>query len=173
MEAAPGLDRFGAFVNRRALSALAAKIEPGEVVFHVLEATYDKRGVVAVTDRRILFVAPGLLRRKRDWRNAGVAAVELQKTVDEATVTVRMHAGTSAVFEGCRKREAEAFVKAFKTRPPGPDDPLDFTPAEGKPKTPLQLRRERLERMHRKGTMTKAEYERGLRSLAADDADAD
>jgi hypothetical protein len=169
MQVAPGLDRFGAFVNRRALAALGAKLEPGEMVFHVLEATYGKRGVLAVTDRRLLFVAPGLLRRKRDWRNAGVAAVEIQKSVDEATVTLRMHAGTAAVFEGCRKREAEAFVKAFKTRPPGPDDPLDFTPEERKPKTPRQLRRERLERMYRKGTMTKAEYERGLRSLDADE----
>jgi hypothetical protein len=168
MKVAPGLDRFGAFVNRRALSGLAAKLEPGEVVFHVLEATYGKRGVLALTDRRLLFVTAGLLRRKRDWRNAGVAAVELQKAVDEATVTVRMHAGPAAVFEHCRKREAEAFAKAFRTRPPGPDDPLDFTPAERKPKTPLQLRRERLERMYRKGTMTKAEYERGLRSLDAD-----
>lgn len=171
MEAAPGLDRFGAFVNRRALAALAAKLEPGEFVFHVLESTFGKRGVLAVTDRRLLFVAPGLLGRTREWRNAGVAAVEVQKSVDEATVTVRMHAGPPAVFEGCRKREAEAFAKAVKTRPPGPDDPLDFTPAEQKPKTPRELRRERLERMHRKGTMTKAEYERGIRALDADDSE--
>ena len=169
MEAAPGLDRLGAFVNRRALSALGAALKPGEVVSHVLEATHGRRGVLAVTDRRLLFVAPGLLfRRKAEWRHGGVASVELVKSVDDATVTLFLRVGAPERFTGCRKREAEAFVKAVQERPPGPDDPLDFTPAELKPKTERQLRRERLERMYRKGTMTKAEYERSLRALDAE-----
>ena len=169
MEAAPGLDRLGAFVNRRALRALGSALRPGEVVTHVLEATHGKRGVLAVTDRRLLFVAPGLLvRRKAEWRHGAVAGVELTKAVDDATLSVLMRVGPPARFTGCRKREAEAFVKAVQERPPGPDDPLDFTPAELKPKTERQLRRERLERMYRKGTMTKAEYERGLRALDAE-----
>lgn len=169
MEAAPGLDRLGAFVNRRALKALGAALRPGEVALHVLEATFGKRGVLAVTDRRLLFVAPGLLfRSKAEWPHGGVAGVELAKAVDDATVTVLLRVGAPARFTGCRKREAEAFVQAVQERPPGPDDPLDFTPPELKPKTERQLRRERLERMYRKGTMTKAEYERGLRSLDAE-----
>ncbi|MHB1262483.1 MAG: PH domain-containing protein [Thermoplasmatota archaeon] len=169
MEAAPGLDRFGAFVNRRALAALARALKPNEVVFHVLEATWAKRGVLAVTDRRLLFVAPGLLRRHaQEWRNVAIAAVELAKAVDDATVTLKLRAGPPVAFTNCRKREAEAFVQAVRERPPGPDDPLDFTPAELRPKTEKQLRRERLERMYRKGTMTKSEYERGLRALDAE-----
>lgn len=169
MKVAPGLDRFGAFVNRRSLAALGAALQPGEVALHVLEASRGKRGVLALTDRRLLFVAPGILRRKQEWRHGGVADVALTKTVDEATVTLQMRVGPPASFTGCRKREAEAFVQAVRERPPGPDDPLDFTPAELKPKSEKQLRRERLERMYRKGTMTKAEYERGLRALDADD----
>jgi hypothetical protein len=169
MEAAPGLDRFGAFVNRRALAALGAAIQPGEVVFRVLEATHGKRGVLAATDRRLLFVAPGfLVRRKAEWRHGAVAGLALAKTVDDATVTVQFHAGPPAVFAGCRKRDAEAFVQAVRERPPGPDDPLDFTPPELRPKTERQLRRERLERMYRKGSMTKSEYERGLKALDAE-----
>jgi hypothetical protein len=125
--------------------------------------------VLAVTDRRLLFVAPGLLfRRKSEWRHGAVAAVDLARSVDDATVTVRLRVGPDAVFSACRKREAEAFVQAVRERPPGPDDPLDFTPAELRPKTERQLRRERLERMYRKGSMTKAEYERGIRALEAD-----
>ncbi|HUR25952.1 MAG TPA: hypothetical protein VM327_08080 [Candidatus Thermoplasmatota archaeon] len=169
MEAAPGLDRLGAFVNRRALAALSAAIRPGEIVLHVLEATHGKRGVLALTDRRMLFVAPGLFaRRKAEWLHGAVASVEVAKTVDEATVTLRLRVGQPAAFTACRKREAEAFAKAAAERPPGPDDPLDFTPAEMRPKSERQLRRERLERMYRKGTMTKAEYERGIRALDAE-----
>lgn len=169
MEAAPGLDRFGAFVNRRALAALARDIKPGEIVFHVLEATLGRRGVLAGTDRRLLFVAPGLLRRHaQEWRHVAVAAVTVTKAVDDATVTLELRAGPPVAFTACRKREAEAFAKAVRERPPGPDDPLDFTPAELRPKTEKQLRRERLERMYRKGTMTRSEYERGLRALDAE-----
>jgi hypothetical protein len=97
-----------------------------------------------------------------------VAAVELTRSVDEATVTVRPRVGPPAAFGTRRKREAEAFVQAVRERPPGPDDPLDFTPPELRPKSERQLRRERLERMYRKGTMTKSEYERGLRALDAE-----
>lgn len=169
MEAAPGLDRFGAFVNRRALAALARDLKPGEVVFHVLEATLGRRGVLAVTDRRFLFVAPGLLRRHaQEWRNVAVAAVEVARAVDDATVSLELRAGSPVAFTECRKREAEAFAKAVAERPSGPDDPLDFTPEELRPKTDRQLRRERLERMYRKGTMTKSEYERSLRALDAE-----
>jgi hypothetical protein len=98
----------------------------------------------------------------------GVAAVAVDKAVDDATLTLRLRAGEPVAFTACRKREAEAFAKAVQERPPGADDPLDFTPAERKPKSERQLRRERLERMYQKGTMTKAEYERSLRALEAD-----
>jgi hypothetical protein len=166
VQVAPGLDRFGAFVNRSALSALGAALQRGEIVSHVLEATHGKRGVLAATDRRLLFVAPGLLRRiKKEWRHGAVADLKLVKTVDDATLLVHLRVGPPVAFAACRKRDAEAFVQAVRERPPGPDDPLDFTPAELRPKTERQLRRERLERMYHKGSMTKAEYERGLRSL--------
>jgi hypothetical protein len=168
MQVAPGLDRFGAFVNRRALSALGGALERGEIVFHVLEATYGKRGVLAVTDRRMLFVAPGLLRRKVAWLHGAVAGVALVRAVDDAAVTLQLRVGPPVTFEACRKREAESFVQAVRERPPGPDDPLDFTPPELRPKSEKQVRRERLERMYRKGTMTKAEYERGIRALDAE-----
>ncbi|MFA5944783.1 MAG: PH domain-containing protein [Candidatus Thermoplasmatota archaeon] len=161
----PGLDRFGAFANRRELNALRPALQPGEQVLHLLEATRGKRGLLAATDRRLLFATAGLLRRKAlAWSYTDVIGLKVMKTVDDAALTLQLRSG-DLVFEGCRKREAEAFVKAVRERSPGPDDPLDFTPAERRPKTEKQLRRERLDRMFRKGSMTKAEYERSVRAL--------
>jgi hypothetical protein len=161
----PGLDRFGAFANRRELAALDRALLSGERVLHVLEATHGRKGVLAATDRRLVFATGGFLRRKAlawPWRD--VVAVTVVKAVDDAELTVQLR-GSAATFPGCRKREAEAFAEAVRQRPPGPDDPLDFTPEELRPKTPEQLRREQLSRMLRKGSITKAEYERRLRTL--------
>jgi hypothetical protein len=161
----PGLDRFGAFANRRELAALERALLDGEAVLHVLEATRGRRGLLAATDRRLVFATAGLLRRKAlawPWRD--VASVKVVKAVDDAEVAVRLRDGTAA-FSGCRKREAEAFAEAVRRRPPGPDDPLDFTPEELRPKTPAQVRREQLGRMLHKGSLTRAEYERRLRTL--------
>lgn len=161
----PGLDKFGAFANRRELAALDRALLDGEKVHHVLEATHGRKGVLAATDRRLVFATAGLLRRKAlawPWRD--VVAVKVVKAVDDAELTVQLR-GAAVGFPGCRKRDAEAFAEAVRTRPPGPDDPLDFTPEELRPKTPEQLRREQLGRMLRKGSLTKAEYERRMRTL--------
>ena len=161
----PGLDRFGAFVNRRQLAALDRALLDGERVLHVLEATHGRRGVLAATDRRLVFATGGLLRRRAlAWPYRDVAGLKVVKAVDDAELTVQLRDGAVA-FPGCRKREAEAFAEAVRKRPPGPDDPLDFTPEELRPKTPEQARREQLGRMLRKGSLTRAEYERRLRTL--------
>lgn len=161
----PGLDRFGAFANRRELAALGRALAPGERVWHVLEATHGRRGVLAATDRRLVFATAGLLRRRAlAWAYADVAGLKVVKAVDDAELTLQSRAGAVA-FTGCRKREAEAFAEAVRRRPPGPGDPLDFTPEELRPLTPEQARRERLGRMLRKGSITRAEYERRLRTL--------
>lgn len=161
----PGLDRFGAFANRRELAALERALLDGERVLHVLEATHGRKGVLAATDRRLVFAAAGLLRRKAlawPWRD--VVGLKVVKAVDDAEVAVQLRGGAAA-FPGCRKRDAEAFAEAVRRRPPGPDDPLDFTPEELRPKTPEQQRREQLVRMLRKGSITRAEYERRMRTL--------
>lgn len=168
MEEAPGLDRFGQFVNRRELAALGRALQPGEKVLHVLEATHGRRGVLAATDRRLVFAMGGLLRRKAlAWPYTAVAGLKVSKSVDDAVLTLSLRGG-EAVFSGCRKREAEAFAQAVRTRPPGPDDPLDFTPPHLRPKDERQLRKEKLDRMLRKGSITKAEHTRMVAAL--DDA---
>jgi hypothetical protein len=164
---ASGLDRFARFLNRRELAALRRALGDGERVLHALEATHGRKGLLAATDRRLLFVAGGLLRRKRAWPYGDVVSLRVSKAVDEAALTMTLRAG-EAVFTGCRKREAEAFARAVKERPPPPDAPLDFTPPHLKPKDPLQVRREQLDRMLRKGSITKAEHERMVRALDSD-----
>lgn len=162
----PGLDRLGRFASRRELDALRGALKPGERVLHVVEAKHGRRGVLAATDRRILFATAGFLRRKAaEWRYVAVADVAMLKSIDEAALTLVLRSGAPAVFTNVRKAHAEAFVEAVRKRPPGPDDPLDFTPAELRPKSEAQLKVERLQRMLRKGSITKAEYERRLRTL--------
>lgn len=168
----PGLDKFRQFTSRRELEALRPALEDGERIVHLLEASRPggKRGLLAATDRRLLFATAGWLRRKAAaWSYADVTGLKVTKGVDDATVTATLRGGPEAVFVGCRKREAEAFAKAVRERPPGPDDPLDFTPEEQRPKTPRQLKRERLQRMLRKGTLTQKEYELRMRTLDDDE----
>lgn len=165
MEGAPGLDRFGQFVNRRELAALGRALLPGEKALHVLEATHGRKGVLAATDRRLVFATGGLLRRKAlAWSYTDVVGLKVSKTVDEATLTLALRGGEAA-FAGCRKREAEAFAEAVRKRPPGPDDPLDFTPPHLRPKDARQLRKEKLDRMLRKGSITKAEHARMVAAI--------
>jgi hypothetical protein len=167
VEEAPGLDRLGQFVNRREVRALRRALRPGERVLHVLEATRGRKGLLAATDRRILFATAGFLRRKAaSWPYPQVAGLKVVRAIDDAELQIEVRMAAEPVsFAGCRKRDAEAFVATVRKRPPGPDDPLDFTPAELKPKTPEQKRREQLGRMLRKGSITKAEYDRRLATL--------
>lgn len=166
MEEAPGLDRFGRFVNRRELAALQPALKEGEKVLHVLEATQGRKGVLAATDRRLLFASAGLLRRKAlDWSYTDLVGLKVTRAVDDATLTLSLRAGAEVVFTRCRKRDAEAFADAVRTRPPAPDAPLDFTPPHLRPKDPLQVRREQLDRMLRKGSITKAEHQRMVAAL--------
>lgn len=167
MEETPGLDRFARFLHRRELARLRRTLEPGERPLHVLAATHGRKGLLAATDRRIVFVAGGLLRRKSVWTYGDLVSLRVSRTVDEATLAMTLRDG-EAVFTGCRKRAAEDFAAAVKARPPPPDAPLDFTPPHLRPKDPRQERRDKLDRMLRKGSITKAEHERMVRAL--DDA---
>jgi len=164
----PGLDRFGRYVNRRELAALARRLHDGERVLFAAEARDGRRqGVLAVTDQRLLLVHAGWLgSRAASWPHADVLGVEHVSGVDDATLTVRTRAG--AVALRLRKADAQATVQAVATRPRGPGEALDFAlpPQEA-------ARRERLARLDRlqaRGAITKAEAERAKRAIA-DEAD--
>jgi len=163
----PGLDRFRQFLSRRELGALRPALAPGERVLHVLDAVPTgggRRGVLVATDRKLAFATAGFLRRKVvAWRYLGTH-LKLDRRVDDATLLLHRLDGDASFT--VRRRDGEDFVAAVKARPPGPDDPLDFTPDELKPKSEAQIKVERLQRMLRKGSITKAEYERRIRALS-------
>lgn len=172
MDETPGFDRFGRFINRRELDALAPALAAGERVLYAAEAHREGKGLLAATDRRILFLRVGWLRRRvRSWPYAQVAAVRLRLDVDDAVVTVTTKRAGDVAFARVPKRAAEAFAKAVKERPPAPGEMLDFQDARTpRQRTEQEQRLDRLDRMLERGTLTRAEHERARRAaLEGDD----
>lgn len=164
-----GLDRFGRFINRRELEALGRRLEPGETVVAAVEATLERRGVLAITDRRMLFVHRTLLGAKAaSWPHRQVLGLARKGRVDDAELVLRTVGGVSVTFTGVPKAEAEAFEDAAATRPRGPDELVDFTP----PQAMLDRKRrlERLDRMLARGSITRTEYEHAKRAIASEAA---
>lgn len=159
-----GLDRFGRFLKRRELDALARQLLEGEVVLAAVEATLDRPGILAATSRRLLFVRRSWLgARSRAWP---YGKVHRKSARDAATLTLAARGGP-VVFTGVPKGQAEEFEAAVARRPPGPGELMDFTPS------PAQLARrkrlERLDRMLERGSLTRKEYEVAKANLAAEE----
>lgn len=161
-----GLDRFGQFVTRRELAALASRLEEGEAVLAAVEATHGRRGVLAATDRRILFVRRRWLGvQARSWPYRPGMTVTCRPRVDDATLAVR-GAPEPVEFTGVPKRDAEAFEAAVAGRPRRPGELLDFTvPAA---QADRRRRLDRLDRMLERGSITRSEYERSKRAIASE-----
>lgn len=160
---AKGLDRFGRFLKRRELDALAGKLDAGETVLAAVEATLDKAGVLAATDRRLLFVRRGWLgARSRSWP---YAKVHRQASRDAATLTLAARGGPVR-FTAVPKDQATAFEQAVRRRPPGPGELVDFTPPPAE--IARRKRLERLDRMLERGTLTRKEYEVAKANLAVE-----
>jgi hypothetical protein len=169
MPESPGLDRFGRFINRRELAALSDTLDQGERVLYALEAYHTRKGLLAATDRRLVFLRAGLLgRRLHSWPHSHIRSVHVRLDVDDAVVTVATAKG-NLVFAKCRKRAAEAFGTAVKNRPPLPHEVVVFQDEKTRPRTPKEQRLERLDRMLGQGSITRAEYDRAKQ--AALDAD--
>lgn len=159
-----GLDRFGRFVNRRELAALRSQLEEGENVLAVVEATLDRRGVLAATDRRLLFVRRSWLgARSRAWRYRDVLDLVRKGRVDDATLQLRTVQGV-VELTAVPKADSQAFADAVAARPRGPGELLDFTLPEAL--ADRRRRLERLDRMLERGSITRSEHERSKRAIA-------
>lgn len=160
-----GLDRFGRFVNRRELEALQARLAPGERLLAAAEARLQRPGILAVTTQRVVHLSKGWLRtRMQAWPHRAVRGMAVATNVDDAALTLQ--APAPALFR-MRKADAKLIQAAWQSRPPGPGELLDFAlpPAQRR----QQERLARLDRQFARGTITKAEYERAKRNVAAGD----
>ena len=159
-----GLDRFGRFVNRRELKALSARLEEGEHVLAAVEARGDERdGVLAVSDRRVLFVSVGWLRtRAASWAHRDLLGLEVTPAVDDAQVLLRTRA--TPVSLRARKADAAQLKAAYDGRPRAAGEAVDFAVPAAEAERRKRLAR--LDRMLERGSITRAEYERSKRALA-------
>lgn len=164
---AQGLDRFGRFLQRRGLQALERRLEPGERVLAAVEATLDKPGILALTDRRMLFVRRTWLgARAQTWPHGRITRKSAR---DAASLTLAAPRGP-VTFSAVPKDQAREFELAVARRPPRPGELMEFNlpPAEAA----RRKRLERLDRMLARGSLTRKEYELAKANLAtvADDA---
>ena len=174
-QSAPGLDELGRFVNRRELESLQPLMAEGETVRYATDGTHAGRhGLLAATDRRILFVTKALLRRRiQQWEYDAVVHVGVEKGIDAATVTIDVEGGPF-VLTGARKDAAAGFLEAV--RPEVSDrtfrlalvvgDPRNATPVQEGNSTVERLRR--LERMRARRSITEPEYKVNRRRILED-----
>jgi hypothetical protein len=145
----PGLDPLAAHVHRKAVSVLGTRLQKGEPVHQATAATSGRReGILAATDRRILFVTAGLWGGKvQHFTYPELRRLQVERSVDDASLTLEF-AGRSIRFTGLKKAAADEIgetVRKLTRRYPQ--------------KSMEQLRLERMVRMVEGGVMTQAEFE--------------
>jgi hypothetical protein len=164
----PGLDELGAFVHRRELKALRKVLAADEQVRSAVGAYAGRqRGLLLATDRRIVWVAAGLLRRTtRSSSYEGILKVEVEVNLDGATITFTLPHHYQELFTRADRKGARAFAAAVRgatarqafRKVRTVTDPAQATPAEQMLDEPFRTRLARLERMHARGTLTEPEY---------------
>lgn len=174
----PGLDRFGRFTSRVELAALRPKLLQGEVVRYALAATGDKPGLLAATDRRILWLSQGSLQvRAASYLYGEIKQVLVEVGRDGATITLVCPDGRHT-FSGADRRLARVFADQVRTVPRLADfrrvELLDHEPEEEPENLPpprepyssdVRERLARLERMKAKGSITEPEYNANRRRI--------
>lgn len=163
-----GLDGLGGFVSRREVGLLRRRLEGDERILGGVDAVRGRRrGLLAATDRRIVWVAAGVLRRTvASWPYEAVVKVEVQVARDGATIDLLL-GPTSETFTRADRAQARAFAAAVKSASPrrafrkvtAVRDPAKATPLEELLEEPYRSRLARLERMHARGTLTDPEYQ--------------
>jgi hypothetical protein len=162
---APGLDALKRFVNRRELQAIEESLAAGEKLSIAFQSRLDgKAGILAATNRRVLFAAAGLLAspilsvryddltRCEQWQEGPDVSIILQTSGRQHSVA------------GLRRPEAETFVQTVRRRGESGkfrlvefvDDPRKAEP-DARP-TDVGKRLQRIESMFKRGSITEPEY---------------
>ncbi|MHB8634566.1 MAG: PH domain-containing protein, partial [Thermoplasmatota archaeon] len=144
-------------------------LEQGEAVLYALPAVGDRTGLLAATDRRVLWLSQGSLQ----VRAASYPYGEIRKLVVEvapsgATITLTCPDGDHAFRDADRVR-ARVFADQVKTVS-GTAEFRRVELVEPSPPAPtvdgvVKERLERLERMRAKGSLTEPEYRANRRRL--------
>jgi hypothetical protein len=165
-----GMDAVSRFARRREVAALDGIVAPGETLLHAADATLAGRpGLLALTDRRTLFVSRRLLRSTvQQWDHGLLEGAEAAKGRDAATLALRFGAASVTLTLG--KAAADGFVAAL--RPYLADrefriarwvrDPRNVDPPEG---DGTYARLHRLERMRARRSITDPEYKVNRRRI--------
>jgi hypothetical protein len=169
-----GLDGLGGFVSRREVALLRRRLEGDERVLGAVDAVRGRRrGLLAATDRRIAWVAAGVLRRTVvSWPYEAVAKVEVHMARDGATIDLLL-GPSSETFTRADRAQARAFADAVRQASPrrafrkvtAVRDPATVTPLEELLEEPYRSRLARLERMHARGTVTEPEYQASRKGI--------
>lgn len=157
------------FVNRRELRALQSALEEGEELRATVDGSHSgRRGVLAATDCRILFITKGLLRATiEQWEYDAVDGLEVERGVNDSTLTLL--APQPFVVTGARKDGAAAFQEAVRRSMANRTFRLARVVRDGQApdveEGSVEDRLRRLERMKERRIITSAEFKVNRRRI--------
>lgn len=103
---------------RREVKKLPGLLHDGETVLNMAQGKYDDRqGLVAVTDRRIVFLEEGMTRsRVEDFTYEKISSVQTGKSMMYGTLTIYASGNTAEVKDVMPKERAAEIGDYVRTR---------------------------------------------------------
>lgn len=153
------------FLSRRGLKELARVLEDGEEVVRIEAGRRKGRaGLLAATTRRVVWVQTGPLRSRMRWNEPyrDLERVEGGRDEDgDGAVRLRTGPGWRTVT-GLHRERAQEMARVIEERRQGVSGTASFQldEEEGEGADDADAKRQRLERMRDRGSVTQAEYER-------------
>ena len=151
-----------AFVHRE-LRTLPALLGEDERVLDLTQGEHDgSRGLIAVTDRRVMFVDDGIVRtRVEELPHEEIASVECSSSIRSGTLTILASAG-QVVFENVMpRRQAEEVAELIRARMGAEPAQAPPSPPAGDPFETLR----KLGELRDAGVLTQDEFDEHKRSI--------
>lgn len=145
--------------GRKEIGHLANILDRAEHVHAIGVGQFkNKMGIVALTDRRLVFLEKSMLGSEdmTDFSLGSIGAMSLGKKMGGETLTVT-HSGTSAVITGLGHGQGDAIARIFRELKERPAPAAAPTPAVQGPDPISQI--ERLADLHAKGILTEEEFQ--------------
>lgn len=142
--------------GRKEISHLSNILDRAELVHALGVGQYaNKTGIVALTDKRLLFFEKSMLGSEdlTDFSLGSIGAISLGKKMGGETLTVA-HSGTSAVISGLGHGQGDAIARAFRQLK---EQPTPSAPSTATADPIDQIAR--LAELHAKGILTDEEFQ--------------